>query len=557
MNTLSNKDVAALFDLLADLMTIADENPFKIKSYSIAAFRISKLPNPVLEMSDQDIRNIENIGPAVVRMIEELKHTQKLNILELYLLQTPPGIIELLRIKGLGAKKVRQLWLELEIESVGELAQAIEENRLASIKGFGKKTQENIYQSIQYFQASKGKVLLAQVYNRAQNFNQKLQAQFPRNKFYLVGDISRQMNEVESVEWISDLNFEDWKAIFSSYSINHIEAQENTLMIEIEGFPKIKISKASSTQLGLQLLKANSSKEFFDTFCQDFSFENSLPSEEAIFESCQLPYINPALREAQNYAALVVEKKSFNPIQESDIKGLIHCHSTWSDGVHTIEEMAKACIEKGLEYMVITDHSMAAFYAQGLTPEMLTVQHLEIAELNKKLHPFRIFKGIEADILGSGELDYNESIWKTFDIIIASVHSNLNMEKEKANERVLKALDNPYIKILGHSTGRLLLSRQGYPIDLKLIIDKCAQKNIAIELNANPRRLDMDWTWINYALEQGVKISINPDAHRIKGIDDIRFGVLSAQKSLLTPEHNLSSFSLEKFSSYFNLSLSN
>lgn len=554
MNTLSNKEVAAMFDLLADLMTIADENPFKIKGYSIASFRISKLTSPLLEMSEQDIRKIENIGPAVVSMIEELKATNKLNVLEQYLKATPPGIIELLRIKGLGAKKVRQLWLELEIESIGELAQACEENRLATIKGFGKKTQENIYQSIQYIQASKGKVLLAQVYDWAHDFHQNLQAQFPQNKFYLVGDIVRQMNEVECVEWISDLSFEVWKGVFDTYSIARIEANENTLMIVIEGFPKIKISKISGTQLGLQLLQANASKAFFDTFCQDFTLANNLTSEESIFESCELPFIIPALRETQNYADLVAAKKHFIPIQESDIKGLIHCHSTWSDGVNTLEEMAKACIAKGLEYMVITDHSMVAFYAQGLEPERIIAQHQEIAALNKKLHPFRIFKGIEADILGQGDLDYNESIWKSFEIIIASVHSNLRMDAEKANERILKVLDNPFVKILGHSTGRLLLSRQGYPVDLKLVIDKCAQNNIVIELNANPRRLDLDWTWINYALDQGVKISINPDAHSIKGIDDIRFGVLSAQKSLLSPEQNLSSFGLEKFFSYFNLS---
>ena len=238
------------------------------------------------------------------------------------------------------------------------------------------------------------------------------------------------------------------------------------------------------------------------------------------------------------------------PIQPKDIRGLIHCHSTWSDGGNSLEELAEACLKKGLEYMVISDHSKSAFYAQGLSEERIAAQHKQIDELNKKLKPFRIFKSIECDILNDGSLDYSDKVLQSFDLVIASVHSNLKMTEEKAMERLLKAIANPYTCILGHMTGRLLLSRNGYPVDHTRIIDACAKHRVAIELNANPNRLDIDWRHIDEALKAGVYISINPDAHSVEGIEDILFGVLQAQKTKLSPDRNLSSLGLQEFEAY-------
>ena len=214
--------------------------------------------------------------------------------------------------------------------------------------------------------------------------------------------------------------------------------------------------------------------------------------------------------------------------------------------------MAIACVERGLEYMAISDHSKTAFYAQGLKEDQIKAQHEEIDQLNNKLAPFRIFKSIESDILNDGSLDYSNTILSTFDLVIASVHSNLKMTEEKAMKRLLAAIENPYTTVLGHLTGRLLLSRPSYPLDFKKIIDACAANHVVIELNANPNRLDIDWREIKYALEKDVLISINPDAHSLKGIDDIKYGVFSAQKALLPKEKNLSSFSLTEFEAYID-----
>jgi DNA polymerase (family 10) len=218
--------------------------------------------------------------------------------------------------------------------------------------------------------------------------------------------------------------------------------------------------------------------------------------------------------------------------------------------MNTIADMAKACIDKGYEYLVLSDHSQSAYYANGLTPERIAKQHIEIDELNAKLAPFKIFKSIEADILGDGSLDYNEQVLKTFDLVIASVHSNLKMAQEKAMDRVLTAIRNPYTTILGHPTGRLLLSREGYPLDHKVIIDECIKHNVVIEINAHPRRLDLDWTWVEYATQQGALLSIDPDAHVIGGYDDVYFGVMAAQKGGLTAKQNLSSFGLKEFEEF-------
>jgi len=278
--------------------------------------------------------------------------------------------------------------------------------------------------------------------------------------------------------------------------------------------------------------------------------EEPAESEEQIYQKAGWPFIIPELREGK-----FEEKfKNVNPddfITWQDLKGSLHNHSTYSDGANSVEEMARQCMDLGLEYLGMNDHSQYAVYAGGLTPERIKQQHAEIEALNEKLKPFKIFKGIEADILPDGNLDYNEEILKSFDFIVASVHAVLKMDEEKANARLLKAIKNPFTTILGHPTGRLLLSREGYPVDLKLIIDACAANGVIMELNANPFRLDLDWEWIPYAMDKGVMISINPDAHKRESFHDMYYGVLAARKGGLTKEMCFNALPLEKVEQYF------
>jgi DNA polymerase (family 10) len=276
----------------------------------------------------------------------------------------------------------------------------------------------------------------------------------------------------------------------------------------------------------------------------------SCKSEQHFFEQIGTNYIPPFLRESISIIDFSKNNIVEDVIQTNDIKGIIHCHSNWSDGSNTIEELAKAAIERGLEYLVISDHSQSAFYAQGLSVDRILAQHQLIDELNEKIYPFKIFKSIESDILNDGRLDYNDDILKRFDLVIASVHSNLKMTEEKAMSRLITAIENPYTTILGHMTGRLLLSRPGYPLDHKKIIDACAANNVVIELNAHPSRLDIDWRYIDYVLEKNVLISIDPDTHHIDGFNDLIYGVSVAQKAMVKKENNLSSFNLAEFEKY-------
>ena len=275
---------------------------------------------------------------------------------------------------------------------------------------------------------------------------------------------------------------------------------------------------------------------------------SNVDEEEKIFTNASLPYIPSFLREKRNILSntgLVTDV-----VQTNSIRGLIHAHSTWSDGSYTIEAMATELIKLGFEYLVISDHSKAAFYANGLNEQRITEQHKYIDELNLKLAPFKIFKSIECDILNDGSLDYGNQVLSSFDLVITSIHSNLDMDQDKAMRRVMGAITNPYTTIMGHMTGRLLLRRKGYPVDHKAIIDACAEHHVVIEINANPNRLDMDWRWIDYAMEKGVMLSVNPDAHTIEEFHNIKYGVLVAQKGGLTKERNLSSYSLKEFEAF-------
>jgi DNA polymerase (family 10) len=548
---MTNYEIADHFALLSKLMDIHGENAFKSKSYSIAAYNIEKLPREIEEMDDAELFGSKGIGDSIGQKIKEIQTTGKLGPLETILAATPPGVLEMLHIKGLGPKKIAVIWKEMGIETLGELEYACTENRLAAIKGFGAKTQESILASIAYYRQSQGYHLWASVEQTANELVKQLSKAFPRNRFLLTGDIRRQSEVVEFVEIVSDLDREAIAKQFEPIPDTVVEEEPNNrLTVRIPNQPVIKFYLSESAGIWHTLFMTTGSDEFLAYFLGKYKVTETPESEETIFSENGLSYIPPALRETEGIVDRAAAHTMFEIIEPADVRGIIHSHSTWSDGMDTIEKMAKAARDKGYEYLVISDHSQAAYYANGLTPERIAAQHQEIDALNEKLAPFKIFKSIEADILGDGSLDYSSSVLNTFDLVIASVHSNLKMTLEKAMDRVTAAIRNPYTTILGHPTGRLLLSRDGYPLDHKKIIDMCAAYDVVIEINANPRRLDIDWRWIEYAVEKGVLLSIDPDAHSIDGYHDIYYGVMAAQKGGLTPKHNLSSYTLKEFEAF-------
>ncbi len=532
-------------------MDIHGENSFKSKSYAIAAFNIEKLPVQLSELPADKIPGLKGIGDSTGKKILEIIQTGKLAVLEELVGKTPQGIIEMLSIKGLGPKKINTVWKEMQVETLGELLYACQENRLLLYKGFGAKTQQNVMEAIEFYFRNRGSFLYAEIEKYALGIHGELLKAFPGQLIALTGSFRRQNEIINELEWISAVPEPSVSEFLKTHNIEKTGVTDSKHKYRgPENVPMV-FTFTSTENFYRQLFTTSCSPEFLEAWQNKYP-ETVSASEEEIFSLQHLNYIPPFLRENPE----IIDKAFASPlpevIQTSDIRGIIHSHSNWSDGVNTIEEMAKACIEKGFEYLVISDHSKSAFYANGLQEERIREQHKLIDELNNRFRPFRIFKSIESDILNDGSLDYPDQILSTFDLVIASVHANLKMTEEKAMARLLKAIENPYTTILGHMTGRLLLSRQGYPVNTSTIIDACKEHHVVIELNAHPRRLDLDWHYIPEAIEKGVTISIDPDAHSIEGYNDVRYGVLAAQKGALTREKNLSSYSLSQFEQFLS-----
>ncbi len=549
---MDNYQIADSFSLLAKMMDIHGENSFKSKSYASAAFAIEKLAVQLADLPSEKIAGLKGIGASSAQKITELLQTGHLKSLEEIIFNTPPGVVEMLNIKGIGPKKINTIWKEMEIETVGELLYACKENRLKLFKGFGEKTQQNVIDTIEFYFKNKGSYLYAQVVIVAQQTEFFLEKLFPQIKLAVTGGFKQQHEIIHQLDFViasSLSHIENVMAAVEGFSFK--EKQEDHIIYTSSVGINVKIFSCTEADFFEKLVATSSSEEFMNSFNNAKKQQIEVPaSEESYFKEAGIGYIPAFLRENASLLTLPDNKIPANIIEPGDIKGIIHCHSNWSDGSNTIEEMATAARDKGLEYLVISDHSKSAFYAQGLFEDKIRDQHSYVDELNSKLAPFKIFKSIESDILNDGSLDYTNEILATFDIVIASVHSNLKMTEEKAMMRLLKAIENPYTTILGHMTGRLLLSRPGYPVDHKKIIDACAANHVVIELNAHPSRLDIDWRFIHYALEKNVLISIDPDAHHIDGLNDTLYGVLVAQKAMVTSQNNLSSFSLQQFESF-------
>ncbi|MEP6683072.1 MAG: helix-hairpin-helix domain-containing protein [Parafilimonas sp.] len=553
--TADNSFIANQFSLLAKLMDIHGENSFKAKAFSSAAFTIDRLPQQLSEIPNEKLPSIKGIGDSAAKKIHEIFERGEIVMLTQLIEKTPAGIMQMLNIKGIGPKKITVIWKDMGIESIGELLYACNENRLTLYKGFGEKTQKSIQESIEYFLNNIGSYLYAQIENLAHTLDVELKNNFPQHEFLITGDFRRQLETIDKLEWVTNVP----EAELQNYLLQHkfvtekIDTEESVYKGEEENI-QLNFYHTTSEKLYTKLFQTSCSDEFLNEWNSKYSLKDvaSYNNEKEIFEAAQLQFIPAFLRETKT---VIEQAKNELPevIQTKDITAIIHSHSKWSDGNNTLEEMAEAAIEKGLQYLVISDHSKTAFYANGLTEERLKTQHAEIDELNEKLKPFKIFKSIESDILNDGSLDYNNDVLNSFDVVIASVHSNLKMNEEKAMMRLLNAIKNPFTSILGHCTGRLLLSRAGYPVDHKKLIDACVENNVVIELNAHPRRLDMDWRHLHYCIERNVLISIDPDAHSVKGFNDIKYGVLAAQKAGIVPSQNLSSFSLQEFELFLKM----
>lgn len=551
---MDNQVIADNFSLLGDLMEIEGENPFKIRSYKNVARTIEKLSEPLSSFSAEDLLAIKGIGEAIAQKIEQQIKTGTFPLLKQYLDKVPTGVQNMLQIKGLGPKKIHIIWKNLEVESIGELQYACQENRLSQLKGFGEKTQATVLKNIEFFLLQKGKFLFAEV----EKFASQLKADLEKTlsaTFVSVGAIATHQNTVDSIDFATTAILRELIAYGEENDWKETQRAEDWIQFKNGEEITISFFLSDPSQLGNLILRQTSSDAFLTKFSQSFPDWEMIDfrADTAIFAHYQLDYIPTFYRE---FPKAIEEAKSHQLppfIQLADIKGIVHCHSTWSDGANTLEEMAEAAKARGFEYILISDHSKTAVYANGLTEERIIAQHAEIDILNKKLAPFKIFKGIESDILMDGSLDYAPAVLNSFDLIIGSVHSQLKMSEEKAMSRLMTAIQNPYLSIVGHLTGRLLLSREGFPVNYDQIREACLAHNVVLELNAHPRRLDLDWSQLSSFITDGGFTSIDPDSHVVSGYDDLSFGILAAQKAGVTAKNNLCSLSLADFEKFIDV----
>jgi DNA polymerase (family 10) len=544
-------------------MELHEENSFKIRSYQSALNSLDRGDEDLMDISESELQKIPGVGKSILEAILSLKETESFSALDELLEKTPSGILEILQIKGLGPKKVKVLWQELGITSIHELMEACQSGKVAKTKGFGEKTQQTIIENLEFKASNEGKWLYADVEETIENLSKELEVLYEGSEVTVVGDFARKMEIISEAEWLIGMEslfggkekLKKWETITWDMGasgpfawrgkVNELDLQITVHFCSKKDFVWKKMTlSASPLFLGE---KVNERKSIGDLIN-----EKDFKSEEEFFSKNELQFIPIEMREGFGEVALAKDQKIGELLKDSDLKGILHNHSTYSDGKHSLKQMAEYCRELGFEYLGISDHSRTAFYAGGLEVERIVKQHKEIDELNKEMAPFKIFKGIESDILPDGSLDYPEEVLASFDFIVSSIHSILNMDIRKATNRLLTAIENPYTTILGHPTGRLLLRRAGYPIDHKTIIDACAKNNVVIEINANPWRLDLDWRWVRYAMDQGVKLSINPDAHEMDGYADMKYGVLAGRKGGLTKEMTLNTLSGDEIAGYFD-----
>ncbi len=545
---MTNRAIARLFRELSMLMEYHGENAFKIRSYQTAYNNFRRLDQPIIEMDAEARSQLAGVGKAIAEKLDDILETGTFDTLERFRANTPAGIREMLQIRGIGPKKLKALINNLGVSTPGELLYACQENRLVDIKGFGAKTQANIQKALSYHQESRGKLLYrdalvidALVRERwSTHLDESPQSLSPAQApLIAIGDLGRKRQIIEEIRYMTSTDATGmaddlWVILSADDDRVHYQYDERVDVI-IDVVADEDLVRESF----FQRCDEDLAEEIWSAIDSDDPVE-----EEEIFELADISYI-PA--ECREYPHLETYARIEELIHREDIRGVVHNHSTWSDGSATIKQMAERCIAEGHSYFGISDHSQAAFYAGGLKPDQVYAQWEEIDQLNDHFadQGFRILKGIESDILADGSLDYEDSVLAGFDFVVASIHSSLQMDEQKATRRLITAIENPYTSILGHPTGRLLLARPAYPIDYAKVIDACAANGVHLELNANPLRLDIDWSWIGYAMEREVMISINPDAHSPDGLMDLEHGLVAARKGLLTADLCLNALSAD------------
>ena len=553
-------EITLILKEIAELLELKGENHFKTRAYTNAASLISD-GNLDIEkhVKDGTLREVNGIGAALQEKLTQYLETGKMDYYEKLKAEIPAEMIAISKIKGVGAKKAKALVEKHNVKSVDELEEMARNGELMALKGFGAKSSQQVLDSINERKEYVGKYRLDTAYKTGKEVLEMLKETGAVKKASSAGQLRRWLEIIEKIEFVAIPNdIELLKAeLEKKYEITEnngtieflYDKKPITIHIADEDNFGVISHNLSSSESYLEAFNVivNNSFSMGDNYVYDGEKKLTISSEQLLYKQMTMQYVEPENREDPQAAQYATISGLPNLIHDKDMKGMLHCHSTWSDGLNSIEEMALESKRLGYSYFAICDHSQTAVYANGLSPERVLAQHKEIDELNSKDLGIKILKGIESDILNDGSLDYDEEILSKFDLVVASVHSNFTMSKSDMTDRVIRALMSPYTTILGHPTGRLLLKRKGYEIDQKAVIDAAAEYKTIIEINANPYRLDLDWRLLGYAKQKGVKIAINPDAHNLKGLQHVMYGIRMARKGWLTHSDVVNTYSLNKF----------
>ncbi len=580
----TNDQIADLLREVSQLMQLAGENRFKVIAFDKAAQTIEGLGDDINNyIKEENLTDIKGIGKSIAEDIYALDKTGKMPVLEAFKEKVPEGLIPWLNISGLGPKNAYKIHKELGISTLDELKEKLEDGSVASLSGLGQKSAEKIKKSIEWMEKFDERCRLDQAQEIATTIYNSLKDQEGVQQIEVAGSYRRGLETIGDIDILIAADEKHINSLFDVFT-NH----ERVVEVLGKGDTKSSVRTKEGRQVDLRIVSPREfpaalmyftgSKEHNVVLRQrardrgmslneyglfklnedgdtDFDDPVAFSSEADIYEKLDMHFVPPELREDRGEFEIYEEQQKFDLVTEEDIRGVIHAHSTWSDGKYSVKEMAEACMERGYEYLGLTDHSKTAAYAGGLSVDEIKKQWEEIDKLNEEFKDagksFVIFKGIESDILADGSLDYKDEILEGFDFVIASVHQSLNMPRKEMMDRMRNAIKNPYTRILGHPTGRLLLKRNGSDLDLNELVALAAEHNTAIEINANPRRLDLDWRFGNKAREVGLITSINPDAHTTDGIDDIPYGVRIARKGKYGKDRVLNAKSAKEVKAFF------
>ena len=570
------REVAAVLEEIAMLAELAGENPFRVRAFSSAARTLEGTTADLEALASADeLTSLPGVGPAIADTIRELLETGRSAQHEELRAATPVGLHDLLRIPGLGTKRVRTLYAELGIASLEQLENAARAGTIAQLPGFGAKTTEKILQGLAFVRSVAGRRRYPQALELAVRFVEWLRAHPAVTSAEVAGALRRRMETVSSVELVAASENPPevvgaFVALLGSEGGVEESGEERAtarlrdgLRVRLRCVAPERFVAAVAWETGseahreqLQERAEERGLRLDDRGLRRDGGPVALPDEEALYAALGLAYLPPELREGLGEVEAAAAGRVPRLIEPGDLRGTFHCHTTWSDGKATLAEMAEAARARGWRYLGIADHSRSAGYAGGLTPAAVRKQWREVDAWNAAhggggADRFRVFKGTECDILPDGTLDYPDDLLAGFDYVVGSVHSSFAMGERAMTDRVLRALENPHLTMLGHLTGRVLLTRDEYAIDARAVIDAAAERGVAVEINADPHRLDLDWRHVRYAAERGVLIPINPDAHSTGGLGNVAFGVNVARKGWLTAPQVLNTWTLEAVEEHF------